>query len=63
MHSTENDAPDTLPQWLCWRFGEKPWETLTADDHAYWEHEARATRRAVARNGFRVIPPDMGNDQ
>lgn len=47
---------DTLPAWLYRRFNRlaKPWEALTDDDRAYWEHQACAVRRAVARNGFRT---------
>lgn len=51
-------TPDTLPAWLHWRFGTRgqhaqTWEALTDDDRAYWEHQARAVRRAVDRGGFK----------
>lgn len=51
--------PDTLPEWLYWRFGGRgdghapAWDELTSDDRTYWEHEAAAVRRAVARGGFK----------
>ncbi|WP_086732880.1 hypothetical protein [Streptomyces glaucescens] len=50
--------PDTLPAWLHWRFGTQgqhaqTWDALTDDDRSYWEHQARAVRRAVARGGFK----------
>lgn len=50
---------DTLPQWLAWRFGDKPtahddWAGLSAEDRAYWEHEAAAVRRAVMRGGYKA---------
>jgi len=46
---------DTLPAWLHQRFDPHgaDWEQLDDDDRAYWEHHARAVRRAVARNGFK----------
>jgi len=50
-------AEDTLPAWLYSRFNESldapAWDCLTDDDRAYWGHQARAVRRAVARGGFR----------
>lgn len=52
------NTTDTLPEWLYRRFaryrGDAPaWEALSADDQAYWAHEAAAVRRAVARGGFK----------
>jgi len=51
-----DEAADTLATWLYQRFavihGCPPWEQTTDDDRSYWEHEAAAVRRAVARNGF-----------
>ena len=46
---------DTLPAWLCQRFDPRGpnWDQLSGDDRAYWEHQACAVRRAVARNGFK----------
>ena len=50
---------DTLAAWLYHRFDEhkhsrRPkWTDLDSDDQAYWEHEANAVRRAVARGGFK----------
>jgi hypothetical protein len=47
----------TLPAWLYHRFvpvaGAPAWESLTNGDRAYWEHQARAVQRAVARGGFK----------
>jgi hypothetical protein len=50
-------AADTLPAWLYWRFtgpDAPTWATLAANDRSYWEHQARAVRRAVARGGFKA---------
>ncbi|GAA4823938.1 hypothetical protein [Streptomyces ziwulingensis] len=46
---------DTLPAWLYRRFMPDGigWDNLDADDRSYWEHQARAVRRAVARGGFK----------
>ncbi|MFF8997115.1 hypothetical protein ACF1GW_30725 [Streptomyces achromogenes] len=49
---------NTLPAWLHQRFGTRgqhaqTWEQMSDDDRAYWEHHARAVRRAVARSGFK----------
>lgn len=50
--------PDTLPAWLHSRFSDTlaapAWDRLTDDDRSYWEHQARAVRRAVARGGFKA---------
>lgn len=48
-------AIDTLPAWLYQRYtpAQPLWEDLSESDRSYWEHEARAVRRAVARNGFK----------
>lgn len=48
-------TPDTLPAWLQHRFDPRgpEWDALDEDDRAYWEHQARAVRRAVARSGFK----------
>lgn len=55
-------APDTLAHWLYRRFGQSaaPWEDLDLVDREYWEHEAKAVRRAVARGGFRTPDPKAG---
>lgn len=53
MTPTDDTAPDTLPQWLCGRFGDEPWIDLDEADRSFWEHEAAAVRRAVARGGFK----------
>jgi hypothetical protein len=51
-------GPDTLPAWLYQRFavihGCPPWDRTTDRDRAYWEHQAAAVRRAVARGGFKT---------
>lgn len=59
---------DTLPQWLAWRFRQASgsgcyhsprahghdWpEDMPIEDRLWWEHEAAAVRRAVARGGFK----------
>ncbi|MFE2297961.1 hypothetical protein ACFXAW_07170 [Streptomyces sp. NPDC059445] len=53
-------ATDTLPAWLYSRFNESldapAWDRLTDADRTYWEHQARAVRRAVARGGFKADP-------
>ncbi len=52
---------DTLAPWLYRRFmvAGVGWDQLDEDDRSYWEHHARAVRRAVARGGFRTpaTPP------
>ncbi|MFG6300178.1 hypothetical protein [Streptomyces rochei] len=52
-------GPDTLAAWLFQRFylGSEPWERLDEDNRSYWEHEARAVRRAVARGGYKTEEP------
>ncbi|MFF9287567.1 hypothetical protein [Streptomyces griseosporeus] len=55
----DSDDPGTLPAWLHWRFGTRglyaqTWDALSDGDRAYWEHQARAVRRAVARGGFKA---------
>jgi len=49
---------DTLAKWLYNRFSTldmfpHTWERMSQDDKDYWEHEANAVRRAVARGGFK----------
>lgn len=53
---TQPAQPDTLPAWLHWRFGPhgQPWSDVPDADKTLWEHQARAVRRAVARNGFKA---------
>ncbi|MFF0512462.1 hypothetical protein [Streptomyces sp. NPDC004250] len=48
-------ALGTLPAWLYQRFMAHGvgWDNLDDDDRSYWEHQARAVRRAVARGGFK----------
>lgn len=60
LQAAEQPAADTLPQWLHQRFGKYlhggdylPWEQTEEADRSYWEHEAAAVRRAVARGGFK----------
>ncbi|WP_097930930.1 MULTISPECIES: hypothetical protein [unclassified Streptomyces] len=52
---------DTLAPWLYQRFmvAGEGWDRLDEDDRSYWEHHARAVRRAVARGGFKTpaTPP------
>jgi hypothetical protein len=47
---------DTLPAWLYQRFmpDGTGWDNLDDDQRSYWEHQARAVRRTVARNGFKA---------
>jgi hypothetical protein len=50
---------DTLAEWLYKRlissyYSEITWEDLDDNDKSFWEHEAAAVRRAVARGGFKV---------
>lgn len=47
-------AEDTFPAWLAQRFDRNspPWDALDDDSRSYWQHEAAAVRRAVARGGF-----------
>lgn len=57
------DTQDTLAEWLFQRFitdepfksdtARKAWSELSHEDQQFWEHEARAVRRAVARGGFK----------
>ncbi|WP_446458626.1 hypothetical protein [Streptomyces rochei] len=51
----DTTVADTLPAWLNQRFDPRgpDWEQLDEDDRMYWEHQARAVRRAVARGGFK----------
>lgn len=46
---------DTLPAWLARRFdpNSTPWDGMSDDDRTYWQHQARAVRRAAARGGFK----------
>lgn len=50
---------DTLAEWLYYRFSksqlfeDRDWRRLHEDDKSFWEHEANAVRRAVARGGFK----------
>jgi hypothetical protein len=52
----EEPAPDTFPAWLAQRFdpNSPPWDVLDRDGRTYWQHEAAAVRRAVARGGFKT---------
>lgn len=53
---------DTLANWLHLRFGKNAtaWEYLDLVDREYWEHEAQAVRRAVARGGFKTDVTEAG---
>ena len=52
---TQPETQDTFPAWLYQRFmqGGAGWDNLDDDQRAYWEHQARAVRRAVERGGFK----------
>lgn len=59
-------SEDTLPAWLYQRFSRSrpnspAWERLMDEDRSYWEHQARAVRRAVARGGFREPAVSSGS--
>lgn len=46
---------DTLPEWLEHRYGTRFAVTSSPEgDRSYWEHEAAAVRRAVARGGVKA---------
>lgn len=47
---------DTLAEWLYNRFyfpKMVQWADFSDEEKSYWEHEANAVRRAVARGGFK----------
>lgn len=58
---------DTLAEWIHNRQRKQnidmqtPWSELHVDDVAYWQHEAQAYRRAVARGGFKNYDPLLGD--
>lgn len=54
--AAEQAPRDTLAPWLAQRFDPQgaPWDGMSDDDRSYWEHQARAVRRAVARDGFKA---------
>lgn len=58
------ETQDSLPAWLYQRFMPDGvgWESLDADDRSYWDHQARAVRRAVTRGGFKaaIAQPAVG---
>ena len=59
VKATPEAAPateDTFPAWLAQRFdpNSPPWDVLDHDGRTYWQHEAAAVRRAVARGGFKT---------
>lgn len=52
---------DTLGAWLYRRFSKSispAWVSLPDEEKDYWEHEADAVRRAVARGGFKNTDAD-----
>ncbi|WP_416975626.1 hypothetical protein [Streptomyces sp. 4F14] len=55
----DSETPDTLPAWLRRRFSTRTgtWEDIGDSERTYWEHQARAVRRAVARGGFKTAVP------
>jgi hypothetical protein len=62
--AAEASGGDTLPAWLYQRFlpeGEG-WEYLDSGQREYWEHQARAVRRAVERGGFKPRLPEASED-
>lgn len=48
---------DTMAAWIYNRFAPtrllKPWDSLPDEEKDYWQHEADAVKRAVARGGFK----------
>jgi hypothetical protein len=54
---------DTLSAWLYRRFMPHGvgWDNLDEGDRSYWEHQARAVRRAVARGGFKADVTEGGD--
>lgn len=52
------NAADTFPAWLARRFDPQgaPWDGMSDDDRAYWEHQAAAVQRAIGRGGFKAPP-------
>jgi len=59
MGGTPVAEADTLPAWLHQRFAVghiHPFEELDEANRSYWDHEARAVRRAVDRGGFKTDP-------
>ncbi|MFI8301529.1 hypothetical protein ACIGCZ_37105 [Streptomyces nigra] len=60
----DDEQADTLPAWLYQRFmvSGVGWDNLDEDDRSYWEHHARAVRRAVARGGFKQPAVDARQD-
>ncbi|WP_037616321.1 hypothetical protein [Streptomyces aureus] len=62
--AAEENGGDTLPAWLYERFmpeGEG-WGYLDPGQREYWEHQARAVRRAVERGGFKAPSPEASGD-
>lgn len=56
LTSVQPSTLDMLPAWLYQRFARDlnvSWDDLHDDNRSYWEHEAAAVRRAVARGGFK----------
>jgi hypothetical protein len=60
--ATAGTTPDTLASWLYQRFMSHGvgWDNLSDDDRQYWEHQASAVRRAVARGGFKTVATEAG---
>lgn len=63
----EGRTDGSLGQWLHRRFGKhfdhRLWDRMTAEDRAWWEHEAAAVRRAVQRGGFKEEEGKDGETQ
>lgn len=53
--AADKERADTFPAWLARRMDPRgqDWGAMSDEDRSYWEHEARAVRRAVARGGFK----------
>jgi len=39
-----------------------PWDGMSDDDRSYWEHQARAVRRAVEQGGFKALAADAATE-
>jgi hypothetical protein len=64
VQALREDKPtkDTLPAWLYRRFmpDGTGWDYLDSGQREYWEHQARAVRRAVERGGFKAARDPRG---
>jgi hypothetical protein len=54
--AADKERADTFPAWLAHRMDPQgpDWDAMNDEDRTHWEHQARAVRRAVARDGFKA---------